>query len=105
MNEVTVVRTSSTAIVSLIFGILTWFVLPVIGAIVAVICGHAARSEIRRSGGQLEGGGLALAGLILGWTHLLLLILAVSLFMLPLAGGFAWMLHWLHHLQDLGTST
>jgi hypothetical protein len=108
MNQVVAARTSSTAVVSLAFGILTWFGLSVIGALVAVICGHAARAEIRRSAGQLEGSGMALAGLILGWTHLIVLILATMLFWVPLLaflGSLGWLMHWVHHLQDIGTAT
>lgn len=74
--------TSTLAIVSLVFGILTWAVLPFIGAIVAIVCGHLARSEIRRApvGTLLEGNGMALAGLILGYLHLLFVSVAVFLF-------------------------
>ena len=106
MNEVAVTRTSTTAIISLVFGILTWFGLPLIGAIVAVICGHAARSEIRASGGRLQGDGMALGGLIMGWLHLLFFaVLVWLLFMVPVSlfGGFGGIVHWLHHL-DCGTT-
>src|SRR5688572_29243898 len=43
---------STAAVVSLIFGILSWVMLPVIGPIVAVVAGHMARAEIRSSNGQ-----------------------------------------------------
>ncbi|TAN07146.1 MAG: DUF4190 domain-containing protein [Rhodanobacteraceae bacterium] len=82
-------RTSSLAVVSLIFGILAWIppVLPFIGALVAVICGHAARSEIRRAPpGSIDGDGLALAGLILGWIQIGIAVLVVAFFILALAG-------------------
>lgn len=71
--------TNTLAIVSLVFGILTWVVLPVIGALVAIVCGHLARSEIRRApiGLQEEGNGMALAGLILGYLHIVLVPLVV----------------------------
>jgi hypothetical protein len=66
-------RTSTPAILSLIFGILSWCMLPFLGAIIAVVCGHTARGEIRRAApGTIEGDGLALAGLILGYLQLLL---------------------------------
>ncbi len=65
-----VVPNSNMAIISLVAGILAWAVLPVIGALVAVVCGHIARKEIRESGGRLAGQGLALAGLILGYAQL-----------------------------------
>jgi hypothetical protein len=75
------VRTSGTAIASLIFGIITWVGLPFIGALVAVICGHVARGEIRRMPiGTIEGDGMALAGLILGYAQLVLCLLGILLF-------------------------
>lgn len=82
--------TSTLAIVSLVFGVLTWTVLPVIGALVAVICGHLARSEIRRAppGSQLEGSGMAQAGLILGYLHLVALPLFGLLILSVLFGSF-----------------
>ncbi|MFQ3662866.1 MAG: DUF4190 domain-containing protein [Chloroflexaceae bacterium] len=67
-----VVPNSNMAIISLVAGILAWAVVPIIGAMVAVVCGHIARKQIRESGGQLSGQGLALAGLILGYTQLAL---------------------------------
>ncbi len=65
-------ETNALAIVSLIFGILGWTLMPVIGNLIAIICGHIARGQIRQSGGTQEGDGLALAGLILGYLGLLL---------------------------------
>ena len=83
------IRTSGTAIASLIFGIVTWIGLPVIGALVAVICGHVARSEIRRMpAGAIEGDGLAIAGLILGYVQLVLCVLGILFFIGLLMLGF-----------------
>lgn len=83
------IRTSGTAIASLIFGIVTWVGLPVIGALVAVICGHVARGEIRRMpAGSMEGDGLAIAGLILGYVQLALCALGVLFFIGLLMLGF-----------------
>ena len=78
----TLVRTTSTtAILSLVFGIICWFALPFIGAIVAIVCGHIARGEIRRAPpGTVEGDGLAIAGLILGYCHLVLIAMVIMLF-------------------------
>jgi hypothetical protein len=64
-------------VVSLIFGILSWVMLPVIGPIVAVVAGHMARAEIRASNGQVGGGGMAMAGLVLGYLQIALLALAI----------------------------
>lgn len=65
---------STAATVSLVFGILAWTILPIVSAIVAVVAGHMGRNEIRASGGQLGGGGLATAGLILGYLQLAILL-------------------------------
>lgn len=78
--------TSSLAVVSLVFGILGWSLLPTIGALVAVITGHMARAEIRRSQGALEGDGMAVAGLVLGWLHLVLLVLGIAALLLFFGG-------------------
>jgi hypothetical protein len=58
---------STTAIISLIAGILGITVLPFIGSIVALITGYMAKKEIRESAGALGGDGLATGGLVLGW--------------------------------------
>lgn len=70
---------SQAAIVSLVFGILSYVMLPVVGAIVAIVAGHIAKREIRDSNGQLGGGGLATAGLVLGYIQLSILALAMCL--------------------------
>jgi hypothetical protein len=83
-------RTSSLATVSLIFGILAYIFLPGIGALVAVICGHSARAEIRRAPpGTIEGDGLALAGLILGWIQIVCGIIALGFLILLALGAIA----------------
>jgi hypothetical protein len=69
--QLPVTRTSTTAIISLIAGILGFVqILPVIGPIAAIITGHMAKSEIKKSGGMVTGGGMATAGLILGYVML-----------------------------------
>lgn len=89
-------QTSTMAIISLIFGVLSWCVLPFIGAVVAIVCGHSARSEIRRAPpGSIEGDGMAVAGLILGWAHLALVILGILCLFL-FFGGLAFFAHLAH---------
>ena len=68
-------RDSSLAIASLVCGLLTWSFVPFFGAIAAIITGHVAKKEIRESQGTLSGDGMALAGLILGYTQLGLIVL------------------------------
>jgi hypothetical protein len=77
------------AVVSLITGILAWFMLPIVGAIAAVITGHLAKKEIRESGGWLVGDGLATAGLVLGYAHLALALLGLCLTLAFIALGIA----------------
>ena len=73
-------QTSTLAIVSLIFGVLSWIVIPLLGSLVAIITGHMARAEIRREPERLDGDGMALAGLILGYLAIGLWLLAILLF-------------------------
>ena len=82
-------HTSGLAVASLVLGICSWTVLPFIASLGAIITGHMARAEIRRRPLELEGDGLALAGLIMGWVVVigsLLALLAIVLFF----GGLAW---------------
>ncbi len=79
-------QTSATAVISLIFGILAWTVLPLIGAIVAIVTGHVARSEIRHGQGAVAGDGMAIAGLVLGWLQLLFVFLLVAVLLLFFGG-------------------
>jgi hypothetical protein len=79
-------RTSSMAIVSLIAGLLGWTFAPWLGSIIAIITGHMARAEIRRDPAGLEGDGLAVAGLVLGWSMILLSLLTVLAFVLFFGG-------------------
>lgn len=90
MNAAYPRRTSSLAIVSLIFGILGWVMLPGVGAIVAVICGHLARAEIRRDPpGTVEGDGMAIAGLILGWVSIALGLIVIAFIAIFAIAGLA----------------
>jgi hypothetical protein len=95
-------RTSVAAIVSLVAGILTWFSVPLLWlvvptplcAIVAIVAGHMARAEIRRAPDRVEGNGLALTGLILGWSLVVIFVLsllAVVLFFGGLAAFLAYL--------------
>jgi len=80
-------RTSTLATVSLITGILTWVIIPIVGAIAAVVTGHLAKKEIRISAGHLTGDGLATAGLVLGYVQLVLVIVPIcTILLLALLG-------------------
>ena len=79
-------KTNTMAIVSLVAGIVGWTAMPLLGSIVAIVTGHMARGQIRSSNGMEEGNGLALAGLLLGYTSLLLGVVGVIFAILVLMG-------------------
>ena len=79
-------KTNTLAIVSLVAGLVSWTMMPVVASIVAVITGHMARKQIRDSHGVEEGSGLALVGLVLGYANLLAGLVGIVLAVLVLAG-------------------
>ena len=88
-------RTHTLAVLSLAFGLLAWFGLPVVGAVVAVVTGHVALNEIRRAPDAYEGRGMALTGIILGWLNLAvsaMIVAAIFLFF----GGMAFLISLVH---------
>jgi hypothetical protein len=64
-------KTNGFAIASLVFGIIG-------GVLLALVFGYIALSQIKRSGGQQGGRGLALAGVTLGWVWLGIVIILVA---------------------------
>lgn len=81
-------KTSVLAVWSLILGILSLVCIGFIAGIPAVICGHLARAEIRRSSGSIGGSGMALAGLITGYIGtvmgiIVMIIAIISAIALP----------------------
>jgi hypothetical protein len=79
MNDQAVPETNALAIVSLVFGILGWTLLPFIGMIVAIITGHIALGQVRASNGTQTGEGLAIAGLVLGYLALAVGLIVIML--------------------------
>ncbi len=67
-------KTNALAIVSLVSSLVGLFlILPLIGSVAAVITGHIALRQLKTSG---EGGhGMALAGTIIGWVGVGLIVL------------------------------
>jgi Domain of unknown function (DUF4190) len=65
--------TNGLAVAALVCGIAAF--VTGIACIPAIVCGHIARRQIRRTGEQ--GDGLALAGLILGYVSVALFVVAV----------------------------
>jgi Domain of unknown function (DUF1707)/Domain of unknown function (DUF4190) len=78
-----VARVNPLAIASLACG-LAQFLLGPVATIPAIVLGHVARSQIKRTGEQ--GAGLALAGLILGWVVVSLAIIVIVIGLAIAAG-------------------
>ncbi len=85
-----VARTNGLAIASLACG-LAQFVFGPLTAIPAIVFGHMARHQIKRTGEQ--GAGLALAGLILGWATVILGIVLIVVFGLAMSVGMNGTMH------------
>ncbi|WP_377450148.1 DUF4190 domain-containing protein [Rhodococcoides fascians] len=68
--------TNTLAIVSLVLAVLGLTFIPLIASVCAVVCGHVAKGQIKRTG---EGGsGFATAGLIVGYVSVALFVLVVA---------------------------
>ncbi len=77
-------RTNGFAIASLICG-LGQFIVGPLATIPAIVFGHMARHQVRRTGEQ--GAGLALAGLALGWGAVILGIIIILVAAVTVAAG------------------
>ena len=53
------------------------FVVCGVGAFLALVFGYKARREIAESGGRQKGRGMAVAGIVLGWVWVGLLVVIV----------------------------
>ncbi len=73
------VQTSPGSIWSLVLGIISFTCFGPLTAIPAVICGHVALSRIKKSAGTRTGSGMAIAGLVLGYVNLGLMIVLIPM--------------------------
>jgi hypothetical protein len=84
-------RTNGKATAALITGVASLFLaflcVGAIGGVVAVVLGVKARTEIRNSGGQTSGDGLALAGIITGGLAILLGLVIILVVVAAFATG------------------
>ncbi len=85
-----VAKTNGLAIASLVCG-LAQFMFGPLATIPAIVFGHVARHQVRRTGEQ--GAGLALAGLILGWAAVILGIVLILLVGLAMSTGMNGTMH------------
>ncbi len=75
-------KTSSLAIASLCLGIGSIVLCGILMGIPALICGHVALGEIKRSDGRVEGKPMAIIGLILGYFSIVATVVMVLIFLL-----------------------
>ena len=73
-------RTNGLAIASMVLG--------VVGvSIVAVILGHVALSQIKKSEGSQEGRGFAIAGVVLGYIGIALFVILITVVVVVIAAN------------------
>ena len=78
-------KTCGLAIASLVLGIVSVPMMcccgaGLVAAILAIVFGHLAIGQIRRSEGRLDGKGMAVAGLVVGYASVALQILVIIFF-------------------------
>ena len=64
----------------------SWFLCPIVLAIVALVLAKSADDTIAAAGGALGGGGLVTAARVIAWIHLALVGLAVAFGLAVLVG-------------------
>ncbi len=64
--------TAGSATTALVLSILSWVLVPIILAIVALVFASKARAEIEASGGRLGGAGMVSAAKIISWINIIL---------------------------------
>jgi len=72
-----VLPTSTMATVSMIAGILGFFLFPLIASIIAIWTGYEARKETRAVPPTAAGDGMATAGIVMGWIQIGLIIVSI----------------------------
>ena len=92
-NYDTILPTSTMATISLIAGILGFTLFPILGGIVALVTGYAARKETRAIPPIATGDGLASAGIVMGWVQIGLALIGFCCFIVYfvfIAGAIGW---------------
>ena len=74
MNEP---KTNPLAVACLVLGVASFLLLGPIASIPGVILGHIGRKQIRDSNGTQTGNGFAVAGLVLNYLNILIIIMVM----------------------------
>ena len=80
-------QTSGKSTAALVLGILGLVLCPLICSVLALVFGYQARREIDGSGGRITGRGNAMAGIVLGWIGVAIMVAFIGLVVLGLALG------------------
>jgi hypothetical protein len=75
-------QNNTLAVVSLVLGVLSFLCLGVLGSIPAIITGYMQRNNIKNNPSEYGGGGMAMAGMILGGINLVLTIIIFVIYAL-----------------------
>jgi hypothetical protein len=70
-------QTESKAITGLILAIVSWFICPVVTAIVALVLASQSNRDIDASGGRLQGRGLNTATKWIAWANIVLVVIGL----------------------------
>lgn len=73
-------KTSTLAVMSLVMSLVSLLLLPILGAILSIVFGHMANSEIKKSRGRMTGSGFAMTGLIIGYFSVFVWIVILLFF-------------------------
>ena len=80
-------QTPGSATAALILGICSLLVCGPICGPLAIVYGNKAKSEINASNGNLTGGGMATAGIVMGWIAVALTVIAVLVIIVAIASS------------------
>lgn len=75
-------QNTTLAVVSLILGIASFLCLGILGSIPAIITGYIQRNNIKSNPSEYGGGGMAMAGMILGGINLVLTLIIFVIYIL-----------------------
>jgi Domain of unknown function (DUF4190) len=75
--------TNGLSIAALVLGLLGFFCF--VPAVLALIFGYRAKTQIDESGGQQQGRGMAVAGIVLGWIWIGLTVLWIVVLIISAA--------------------
>jgi hypothetical protein len=81
-------ETESKAIIALVLSIVSFFLLPVLPAIAALVLASSSKRDIEASGGRLGGEGMVTAAKVISWINIGMWVL-IPLFFVLILGIFA----------------